>query len=300
MVTAAMVGSLLCFAGCGRKPEKPKPPVRNPAAITNAASKAHAAKTSSSNLPEIRTPVFDPDIKTGKKFGKVDDEQKAVLKDIKAKLAATRDPDEISSLLDELEREDVRSAELVGIAREALQSSSEDVRESAFRLLADFDSPDALALVLNAMRDESEAVRAAAVETLRFVDDPKVEGILKRALDDESADVHTAVFEVLQTQPDDTKYPVLEYAMGLADPNIGFDAVAMLTDCSTHKAVEILIKALDSKNEDTVINASSALTFLVGQDFDTAAEAKAWWQTNKKRFDAELQEKETSSLTPIL
>ena len=61
---------------------------------------------------------------------------------------------------------------------------------------------------------------------------------------------------------------------------------------ASYAEVDGIISGLDSSNPEVVEETRYALEFMFDVEFKTSAEARAWWQENRNRYDADLVEKD--------
>lgn len=137
---------------------------------------------------------------------------------------------------------------------ERLVDRDSDVRQSAAWALRRI-GVDPISALLQALEDEDPAVRADTVRALGIFwsEEEQVIPALTRALEDESSDVRLAAVWVLS--------------------EIGPRA---------RQAVPALIRVLEEDEVESVRErAAKALKSITGQDFETAADWRRWWETQQ-------------------
>jgi hypothetical protein len=80
--------------------------------------------------------------------------------------------------------------------------------------------------------------------------------------------------------------------MSSAYNDVKLDAVSELSDMSSPAAMDVLIKGLKDNNTEFREEVSTAIYFLIDEQFDNYRQAEQWWKANRHRFDEKLVEKE--------
>jgi hypothetical protein len=62
----------------------------------------------------------------------------------------------------------------------------------------------------------------------------------------------------------------------------------MLESAGGHRAVDILIEALQDKDAKFCKEVTSAISTLIDMEFTSYEEAKTWWEKNKNKYDEDL------------
>jgi hypothetical protein len=217
----------------------------------------------------------------------------------KSRLASTLD--KYGSLTDSDEKidfitefSDAHPESVMAIADKALDDKDVDVRSAAMEALIDYDSngPEVLPVAAKALKDSEEQVRQSAVQACAGVDDPQVGKLLLQALDDPSEEVRSAAIQVAEQKDPPVRLEVLKAAVTSSYEDVKTGAVSSLIDMSSPEAVDALIPGLKDSNPDFREEVSSALNFLVSQEFETYDQAKSWWDKNRNKFDSDLSEKD--------
>lgn len=291
---------MAAHTGCGRKKEtqveqegpsvsaKPAGRIVRYVFPTNQPPDLPAVRTDESGQPIVRSKLFDDDRETGKQFAPLDESDQAQLNNLLGAFEVAGDDEVRTMILEEIALEDFRTRQLLDIAMQAMRYTDPDLLLAALDLIADFEDPGVLDVVDLAVRDQDPFVRAAAIETLRFVDAPEKTDILVAALEDWSDDVHDAVFDILDDQPDEVKFEVLENAAVAPDKQTVLSAIIYAQHEGVKESVDVFLNAMQNQDEDVSFRAHSAFLFLTGQEFETAADARAWWSGNQGRYTRDL------------
>ncbi|MBP7051328.1 MAG: HEAT repeat domain-containing protein [Phycisphaerae bacterium] len=192
----------------------------------------------------------------------------------------------MESLADSASRQDPA---VVGVIRKALADPDSTVVRAAADLLAEYETREILPAVEQALMLADEQVRIAAVNPLSAIDDLQVIRLLMGALDDTSVEVRrTALGEVDEHASDPIKLSVMEAAIASPYDDVKRGVLSMLESRSDHIAVELLMEGLKDPDPGFRTETGECLSFLIDQEFKTYEEARAWWTSNKDRYDAEL------------
>ena len=190
---------------------------------------------------------------------------------------------------------DAHPEQAVGLVNKALNYSDAEVRLAAIETLSDNDQlgPEAVPAITKALKDADERVRQAAVEACSSLNSPDVAKILAQAVNDSSEDVRSAAFGAVGDKEPPVRLEVLKAGITSRYADAKEAAVTSLIDLSSPAAVDVLIPALKDPDPDFREDVSSAIEFLISQEFQTYDQAKKWWDANRKKFDDELNEKDS-------
>jgi hypothetical protein len=183
-----------------------------------------------------------------------------------AEWAAAGDTDSKLDVLEDLVFSDASSDEVISVIEEALDDSDPNVRLSAIEALGDYE------------QDESSGNRIVE--------------LISRALTDENENVRFAAMSAAQEQEAADKLRILGAAISSAYNDVKLDAVSELSDMSSPAAMDVLIKGLKDNNTEFREEVSTAIYFLIDEQFDNYRQAEQWWKANRHRFDEKLVEKE--------
>jgi hypothetical protein len=180
---------------------------------------------------------------------------------------------------------------LVDFVDKALDDADPGVRGAAVEMLANkgFYSPDIVPTALKAMNDKEPSVRQKALDACIKVTDPAVNDVLIAALNDEKEDIRTAAIQMTAQKKMDIRLPVLEAGLASQYEDVRAGSATELMNTASKEAVDSLLPYLnDSKPEfrDTI---QSMIKSLVGQEFDTYEQGKAWWDSNRDKLGNDLK-----------
>ena len=198
------------------------------------------------------------------------------------------------------------------------QATTEDARIEALHALAERSDPDAIAALARAATHGSTNERIAALEGLTqhpraehlplvqaalSSDDPRLHAAglwLLRHLDTEAAlpvweqtlahpaiEVTQAAIDLLPDAPAFLQVPIARLALERQQPWLTEEALNLLGSLPSKPAVEALIPYLDHPQSGDL--AQSGLFFLLSEHFDTAEQARAWWQSHASKLGPDLQ-----------
>jgi major membrane immunogen (membrane-anchored lipoprotein) len=176
------------------------------------------------------------------------------------------------------------------MVEKALDDKDIDVRSAALELLLvkEQNDPNAVRVIAKALKDSQQLVRQSAVLACDPINDAGVSSVLVQALNDESEDVRTAAFQIADQKDAVIRLDVLKTGIVSSYDDVKNAAIPSLIEISSPAAVDILITGLKDPSPEFREQVKLALSSLVSQDFDTYEQAKSWWDSNRKKFDDEL------------
>ncbi len=177
---------------------------------------------------------------------------------------------------------------VIGIVRAAVTEKDANVALAAIELLQGYESPEVLPAIVSAMAHPNEEVRQMAVQILSDINDPQTGVLLATALSDESEDVRNSAIDITRYKDEQVQFKVLEAAISCPFGDVKDESVFMLEYLGGHRAVDILIEALQDKDAEFRENVASAISMLIDKEFESYKEAKAWWEKNKNKYDEDL------------
>jgi hypothetical protein len=176
----------------------------------------------------------------------------------------------------------------IGMAQTAVADADGNVALAGIELVQGSNRPEVLPVVAKAMLHPDEEVRRMAVGLLSDIDVPQTGDLLIAALSDESKDVRDAALEIAGDKDEKVKFKVLEKGISCSYGDTKEDSVAMLESAGGHRAVDILIEALQDKDAKFCKEVTSAISTLIDMEFTSYEEAKTWWEKNKNKYDEDL------------
>ena len=176
----------------------------------------------------------------------------------------------------------------IGMAQTAVADADGNVALAGIELVQGCKRPEVLSVVAKAMSHPDEDVRRTAVDVLSDIDAPQTGDLLVAALSDESKDVRDAALEVAGDKDEKVKFKVLEKGISCSFGDTKNDSVAMLESAGGHRAVDILIEALQDKDAKFREEVNSSINMLIDKEFTSYEEAKTWWEQNKGKYDEDL------------
>jgi hypothetical protein len=189
-----------------------------------------------------------------------------LVKGLLAEWAAAGDTESKLDVLDDLEFSEASSDEVISVVEKALDDSDPDVRLSAVEVLADYEQGAG--------------------------GNPRIVELILRALTDENEDVHFAAMSAAEEQEAADKLRIFDAAISSAYNDVKLEAVSELSDMSSPAAMDVLIKGLKDDNAEVREEVSSAIYFLIDEQFDSYSQAEQWWRANCHLFDENLVEEE--------
>jgi hypothetical protein len=193
---------------------------------------------------------------------------------------------------------DASDSLVISAVKKALYDRDVEVRLAGMDLLAGRTSSEIIPLASQALGDKDPMVRQAAVLALETVKDPSTAKLLAGALNDPNEEVRVAVFDCLGDQDEAVKLTVFKAGISSRFSDVKENTVTALMDLSCKGAVDVLILGLRDSDTEHRERINVALTFLIGQEFNSYKEAKNWWDSNRDNYDEHLEQKEQHSETP--
>lgn len=193
---------------------------------------------------------------------------------------------------------DASDSLVISAVKKALYDRDVEVRLAGMDLLAGRTSSEIIPLASQALGDKDPMVRKAAVLALETVKDPSTAKLLAGALNDLNEEVRVAVFDCLGDQDEAVKLTVFKAGISSRFSDVKENTVTALMDLSCKGAVDVLILGLRDSDTEHRERINVALTFLIGQEFNSYKEAKNWWDSNRDNYDEHLEQKEQHSETP--
>jgi hypothetical protein len=193
---------------------------------------------------------------------------------------------------------DASDSLVISAVRKALHDRDVEVRLAGMDLLAGRTSSEIIPLASQALGDKDPMVRKAAVLALETVKDPSTAKLLAGALNDPTEEVRVAVFDCIGDQDEAVKLTVFKAGIRSRFSDVKENTVTALMDLSCKGAVDVLILGLRDSDTEHRERINVALTFLIGQEFNSYEEAKNWWNSNRDNYDEHLEQKEQYSETP--
>lgn len=296
-----MLGAILLvgFSQCGRESrpqvERALERVDAPARVVAVSEGDHTAATAGRSLRGATPPDLSNAVPAGftvpthqpRDFNALSDEEKAALQRLVEEFWRSGEPDRRAEILDEIEAS-FYSEEILAFVEKILGLEDESLRQRAVALLAGNTAASILPVLAKALADSSSAVRIDAVGAVAQVRHDAVVEFLGKAFADREAAVRHAGFDVLEDQTQNRKLKVLGRALQAPHADVQTAAIGQLQVESTRASVEVLFDALDAGDPEVRADARFAIDFLVNQEFSSAAEARAWWTSNKSKFGEDL------------
>ncbi|MFA5206634.1 MAG: HEAT repeat domain-containing protein [Lentisphaeria bacterium] len=282
-VAAAITGALLFVAGCGgQKAPSPAPEAQgahSPPAVSaqGKASASHAG----------RKPTMAAEGPTGRSFVKADAQERQALEQA-LKLFKSSGGDAQARLDALSELMGVDDKEVLTVAQLALAGTDPEQRRMALELLADFTSADILPLVTQGLGDADPAVRQAALAALAEQHSPAVAGLLAKTVNDNDEETRAAALSRLFEEAPAVYAPLLHEALASTYPEVREKTLDLLFENGSPAGVEALFAALDTSDAEFREQVNDTLDKLISQRFNSAEEARTFWQYHRNEFDAEL------------
>lgn len=220
-----------------------------------------------------------------------DPEDVAAIAAIATEYAASRDSESRQALLDRLAG--YCNPEVLPIIDAALADPDAAVRAAAFESLFGYTSPTIVPRIVKGLADPVVEVRRAAMEALSCIEDAAAAGPIALAFRDDDEEVREAAFDCLQELDYNTRLNLLETALRSAPAaDVRRNAISELEDLGNHDAMTLIIEGMKDPDATVREEASSAIWFLVSEEFDDYETARRWWQANRRRYDEDLFEKD--------
>jgi HEAT repeat protein len=163
-------------------------------------------------------------------------------------------------------------------------SGSRAVRMAVLDAIALHKGGDPSPAILTSLSSADAETRSLAATLLgRSAKDPRA---WATAAVDPSPDVRVAYHEAIATAPVDVQLHAARTALASSDPQLRREGASVAGTARSKQATDLLIPLLqDPDLADTV---AEGLFYFFGRSFDTAAEAQAWWQSNREKFTEDL------------
>lgn len=139
-----------------------------------------------------------------------------------------------------------------------------------------------------ALQSSLPRTRGAAVEMAVETGGENLGEFLNRAVVDVDSHVGLTALFAAETQPAAIRQSVQESALHSGNPEVGSSAIGQLEIAGNAAALEILFTGLDSSVGETRADTRTTLELMFDETFDSAAEAEAWWKSNRDRYDQDL------------
>ncbi len=194
---------------------------------------------------------------------------------------------EREAILERLE-EEFYTRDLLPFLGKLVRSGNDDWVRFAIDLLAGNSSGEILPALEHCLGHQDEELRQAAVSAASQVRSGELAGFLEKAFRDGSPAVRLAFFHEQEGQSDALLLQVYEKSLAAPHHDVRESGLGELELMSNHRALDVLFDALDSPYAETREEARAVVDFLIDQEFDSAAAARAWWKANRHRFSAEL------------
>ncbi|MBR6471435.1 MAG: hypothetical protein IKS83_06530 [Victivallales bacterium] len=147
------------------------------------------------------------------------------------------------------------------------------------------------------LKEAETAEKEAEIdETLTEDDNQQIVDVLLAALADEDPDVRAAALDAIKHLDGDIQYTTLQNALGSAYPEVQMGALRLLFKADNKDAMELILAAMESDNEQVAEEAALHVNHKLTQDFESAADAKAWWDKNADNFDYDMTEIQSEPL----
>ncbi|MGB7581442.1 MAG: HEAT repeat domain-containing protein [Sedimentisphaerales bacterium] len=176
----------------------------------------------------------------------------------------------------------------IEIVQTAVADEDNDVALAGIELVRGCKSPEVLPVVAKAMSHPDEEVRQTAVTILSDINDPQTGDLLATAVSDESENIRNVALDIARYKDEQVRFKVLEKGISCPYGDTKEDSIAMLENMGGHRAVDILIEALQDKDAEFREKVTSAISMLIDKEFGSYEEAKTWWENNKGKYDEDL------------
>ncbi len=230
---------------------------------------------------------FPVTAQTAREFSVLSDADNTALKRLTDEFWSTAAQARRVEILEEIESSFYGAAVLPLVAN-VIALRDETLSMRALEMLAGNVSAAILPVLDSALNDQSEEVRWAAINAVTQVRDEAVVEFLVRGFEDSSADVRLAGLNVIDEQTMERKLRILARALQATHADVQMGAIDALQVEMTPRSVEVMFAALDATDPKVRELARFSIDFMVDREFSTAAEARAWWAENKRKFDSDL------------
>ena len=177
---------------------------------------------------------------------------------------------------------------VVAMVQTAVADEDANVALAGIELIQGCTSPGVLPVVAKAMSHPDEEVRRLAVGVLSDIDDPQTGDLLVAALSDDSNDVREAALDIAGDKDEQVQFKVLEKGISCSYGDTKEASVDMLEQAGGHRAVDILIEALQDKDAEFREKVASSINTLIDEEFVSYEKAKTWWEKNRDKYDEDL------------
>ncbi len=167
------------------------------------------------------------------------------------------------------------------------QDQDAEVRVAALEALAEHPRAEHLPIVAAVMESGDADLRAAAVWLLSQIPADTASPLWNQVMADDDPEITQLGFELLSESPEPVQVQVARQALGRNEPWITEQALLLLGGIVSKASVEALLPFVDHPVSGDL--AQDGLFFLLGEHFQSNAEARDWWGKNRDRLDAELQ-----------
>ncbi|MCP5541274.1 MAG: HEAT repeat domain-containing protein [Akkermansiaceae bacterium] len=212
-----------------------------------------------------------------------------------ARFRETSDPADQEEIIRSLaHREESEGRKL--LLEAALGDGTPEVRMAALEALAEAPREEDLVAVVAALDSPEAGVKDAGIWLLGNLRTEKSLPLWRQVLASPSPDLVMIGFEALAQAPEPLQVEVARSGLSSPQPWIVEHALVVLGGIVSKPAVEALIPAVDHSVSGDL--AKDGLLYLLGESFETSAEAGTWWRANESRLDADLQPSETPPRVP--
>jgi len=284
-VAAVIAGGMLLVAGCGGK-KAPSPAPEEQGSHSPAAVSVKG-KASAPHAGTGREAVVVTQGLPGRSFVKANAQERQAL-DKALKLFKSSGGDAQARLDALSELMGVDDKEVLAVAQLALAAADPEQRRMALELLADFASADILPLVTQGLGDADPAVRQAALDALDEQHSPAVAALLAKTVNDRDEETRAAALNRLFEETPAVYAPLLHEALASTYPEVREKTLDLLFEHGSPAGVEALFAALDTPDAEFREQVNDTLDKLISQRFNSAEEARTFWQYHRNEFDAEL------------
>ncbi|MGD0552484.1 MAG: HEAT repeat domain-containing protein [Sedimentisphaerales bacterium] len=176
----------------------------------------------------------------------------------------------------------------IEMVRTAVADEDGNVALAGIELVRGCNGPQVLPVVAKAMSHSDEEVRQTAVDILSDINDPQTGDLLATAVSDESENIRNSALDIARDKDEQVRFKVYEKGISSSYGDTKEDSVDMLGNMGGHRAVDILIEALQDKDAEFREKVTSAISMLIDKEFGSYEEAKTWWENNKGKYDEDL------------
>jgi hypothetical protein len=179
------------------------------------------------------------------------------------------------------------------VIAQALRSPDREVRLRAVNLLvAARDNAAILPLLAVAQADADADVRRDALVALAG---SQLKGdltpYLLRGATDMNADVREALVQTAWSLAPAQRDDFIAQSLTSSRPEIASAAFEMLAHESSTRTVALLLNVYATRDGARIQQANTVMSSLVGETFDTAAQATSWWRDHRAEYNDDLSPK---------